>query len=107
MFYWLYVQGFKVMRVVREVFCPIRHYVKPKMIEYPWLWIGSIEHEDFITTVTDLVNARVYPGCIVDHEFLRQATGINTSYWRYLDAITLKEIEFPEEGITIADDSNE
>lgn len=99
MFYWGYVQGFTLYRIIQEFFCPVRKYTQIKNVKYPWLWVGAINGDNVIN-VTETVNNNVYPGCVVNNVFLEIATGIQASKWKYLDT-TLNEVEFPEEGITI------
>ena len=104
MFYWAYVQGFRLGRYLQDIFCPIRTYSQVSKVEYPWLWVGAVHDESNIINVTETINNSVKPGTVVNRLFLEKATGIQASSWKYLDT-TLNEIEFPEEGITIPDDS--
>jgi hypothetical protein len=104
MFYWVYVQGFKLGRTLQDIFCPIRKYTPVSKIDYPWLWIGAVHAEDNVVNVTEIINNTVKPGYTVDRVFLENVTGMRPITWKYLDT-TLNEIEFPEEGITIPDDS--
>jgi hypothetical protein len=103
MLYLAYTQIFKLSRYIQDVFCPMKKYKKFKNTNYPWLWIGAVCGENNIQSVTELINDEVYPGCHVDYKFLESATGLTPTSWLYLDS-TLNEIEFPKEGITIAED---
>jgi hypothetical protein len=40
---------------------------------------------------------------IVTPEFLSKLTGFKGGVWRYMNAKTLEELDFPSEGITIED----
>jgi len=68
----------------------------------PWLWIGAEVTPGNFLSVTDIVNEHVENGNTVDVEFLESVTNMqNIISWKYLDAETLKEQEFPLIGIVI------
>jgi hypothetical protein len=106
MLYWLYVEAFNLIRLVQNTCCPTKRHVTFKNVDYPWLWIGTTGTDGQDVTVTPIVNNSVFDGCVVNADFLASVTGVNTAEWRYLDATTLKELDFPKEGITIRDDSD-
>jgi hypothetical protein len=68
----------------------------------PWLWIGAEVTPGNFLSVTDIVNAHIEVGTTVDVEFLESVTNMkDVISWKYLDAQTLKEQEFPLIGIVI------
>ncbi len=83
---------------------PLRITVPPHRL--PWFWIGAEYPNKLTDSVTDMVNQFVTDGVRVDAAFLSEITGIRNATWKYMDAITLEEKEFPSEGIVINDTAN-
>lgn len=102
--YQIYTRLFYLKNLIRNLFCPKtpRQYIHVKRKKVPWLWIGAEIRPGKILSVTDIINNAVIPGTTVDVEFLEEATGFKDIIsWKYLDAQTLKEVEFPLVGIVI------
>jgi hypothetical protein len=66
---------------------------------YPWLWIGG---NSFYASQdrTSLLEPYLLPGNRITLALLNSLDN-TISDWHYLDPATFKEVEFPEEGITI------
>ncbi len=73
------------------------------MPKVPWFWIGA-EFADRSEPVANIVNTYVRSGIRVTPDFLRSVTGYDPLVWKYMDAVTLEEKEFPPEGILIEND---
>jgi hypothetical protein len=70
----------------------------------PWLWIGAL-YPNAETTIdcTYLVDLNVTYGMTVTTEWLENITGYTPLTWKYLDAKSLEEKEFPSSGFVIDD----
>jgi hypothetical protein len=102
MLYWVYLKLFYLKNAIRDVFCPIRSSENIRKQKVPWLWVGAEVSPGYFLSVTDVVNANVECGTIVDSDFLESITSLNDVIsWRFLNAETLKEEEFPLTGIVI------
>ncbi len=101
MLYWVYCQIFWCKRKL----CPETRKEKTEigMCKVPWFWIGA-EFADRTEPVTNIVNSMITPGIKVTPAFLRSVTTYDPLVWKYMDAVTLEEKEFPPEGILIEDD---
>ena len=67
--------------------------------EPPWLWVGASYFTDTIDMTSEL-EPYIVEGNKITLDLLGDKFPCY-SYWRYLDAETLEEVEFPSEGITI------
>jgi hypothetical protein len=100
---WIYRQFFYCKRQL----CP---HVKREMpsvpiSKLPWFWVGA-KLSDKIVCVTDLVNNHVKYGTTVTSKLLSEVTDIHeNATWKYIDAKTLEEKDFPPDGIVIEDDT--
>jgi len=101
---WIYRKLFYCKRKL----CP---HVKREMptvpsSKLPWFWIGVKTSEEVIC-VTDIINNNVKYGTRVTSKLLNELTDITdkNAVWKYVDAKTLEEKEFPPEGIVIDDDA--
>jgi len=67
-------------------------------VQTPWLWIGEGDQD-----MTEFVKPYILSGNTIRLELLEY---INPSIkkWKYLDPLTLNEVDFPAAGITIKDD---
>lgn len=102
--YQIYLRLFFFKNVIRDIFCPItqRQTIHTNRKKVPWLWIGAEIRPGNFLSVTDIINSAIEIGTTVDIEFLEEATGFKDIIsWKYLDAQTLKEEEFPLIGIVI------
>jgi hypothetical protein len=102
--YEIYLKLFFFKNIIRDIFCPItqRQTIHTNRKKVPWLWIGAEIRPGKFLSVTDIINSTVEVGTKVDIEFLEEATGFkDVISWKYLDAQTLKEQEFPLIGIVI------
>ena len=101
MLYWIYCQLFWCKRRL----CPETRKEKTEIniCNVPWFWIGA-QLEDRTEHVTYMVNKNVIPGLRVTPSFLTSVTGYTPLAWKYMDALTLEEKEFPPEGILIEND---
>jgi hypothetical protein len=100
---WLYRQLFCCKRRL----CPhsTRHISAVPINKLPWFWVG-VKRSDKTICVTDIVNKHVRFGVPVTRKLLSELTHIDDdSIWKYIDAKTLEEKEFPPEGIVIEDDT--
>jgi len=101
-FYPVYLQLFKVKNAIRDIFCPVRSQGDIEVKKVPWLWIGAEITPGNFLSVTDIINDNIETGTTVDVEFLEYVTNMkDVISWKYLDAQTLKEQEFPLTGIVI------
>ena len=67
----------------------------------PWFWIGA-EINNNTVAITELVNSSIKHSTIVTPDFLSEVSGYTQPItWRYIDALTLEEKEFPRSGIVI------
>jgi len=67
--------------------------------EAPWLWIGASAFWGDCD-MTDSLFPYVVQGNRITLELLHKLFPFHRS-WKYLDPVTLKELEFPKDGITI------
>jgi len=100
--YPIYLKVFYLKNLIRDLLCPMRIQKDIMVKKVPWLWIGAEVTPGNFLSVTDIVNEYVENGNTVDVEFLESVTNMqNIISWKYLDAETLKEQEFPLIGIVI------
>ena len=69
----------------------------------PWLFIGATLGDGNVVDYTCKINDAVEYGMTVTTELLEIITGETSVSWKYLDAKTLEEKEFPSEGFVIDD----
>lgn len=69
-------------------------------VNVPWLWIGAVYPNETIDATNQVDNV-VQSGDIVNADYLASVTGHNPINWKYLDAKTLEENDFPSNGIVI------
>jgi hypothetical protein len=97
---------YRILRLVHWVtskLCPPqRRYTEVPASKLPWFWVGTTLYNEEIT-VTDLVNRVVKYNDRITPQLLREITGYNTADWKYIDAVTLEEKDFPPSGIVIED----
>ena len=99
---WVYRQLFYCKRRL----CPTKH-VLPDVpaSKLPWFWVGA-KLLDETVCVTDIVNRQVKYGVPITSKLLSELTHIHEgATWKYVDAKTLEEKEFPPEGIVIENDA--
>ena len=102
MLYWIYLKLFYLKTAIWDVFCPVRSSENIRKQKVPWLWIGAEISPGYFLSVTDVVNANIEHGTVVDSDFLESITSLkNVLSWKFLNAETLKEEEFPLIGIVI------
>jgi len=100
--YPIYLGVFKLKNIIRDMFCPVRSRNTITAQKFPWLWIGAEVTPGNFISVTETVNSGVEIGTVVNVEFLESVTNLtDVISWKYLDAQTLKEQEFPLIGIVI------
>ena len=102
---WIYRQLFSL----KVKLCPKSRKIKSDIPAHnlPWVWVGA-NLDNNVETVTEVVNRYIQYGKPITPMFLKEVTGYDTNSWKYIDAITLEEKEFPLEGIVIKDvDSRE
>jgi len=68
-------------------------------VEAPWLWIGASSIFG-IVDMTSSLNQFLVRGNHITSEILSKCYPYHWN-WKYLDPVTLKEVDFPEDGITI------
>jgi len=70
----------------------------------PWMWIGAMYSEsERCVDCTYMVDPMVTYGMTVTPEWLENITGYTPLTWKYLDAKSLEEKEFPSSGLVIDD----
>ena len=74
----------------------------------PWMWIGAV-YADSKPSIdcTYMVDPMITYGMTVTTEWLENITGYTPLTWKYLDAKSLEEKEFPSEGFVIDDSESE
>lgn len=100
---WLYSRFFYCNRWL----CPRakRHMPDVPASKLPWFWVGA-KILDNTVCVTDVVNNHIKYGTIVTSKLLSEITHIDdNAIWKYIDAKTLEEKDFPPDGILIDDDT--
>ena len=100
---WVYRQLFFCKRRL----CPHTRQLTPEVpsSKLPWFWIGAKLFDDTIS-VTDIVNKHVRYDVPVTVKLLSELSHIYEGViWKYVDAKTLEEKEFPPEGIVIENDT--
>lgn len=60
--------------------------------------------ENDVEDVTELVNATVTWGDVVNKEWLDHILNTKPVMWKYLDTLTLEEKEIPSDGFVIEND---
>ena len=100
MLYWIYRQLFWL----KLQLCPQSRNIHSTIPVYnlPWVWVGA-QLDDTVESVTEVVNRYIQYGKPITPTFLKEVTGYDTNIWKYMDAMTLEEKEFPPEGIVIDD----
>jgi hypothetical protein len=71
--------------------------------DLPWLWLGYVRENGVVRELTNDVNRIIEYGTTVDPEWLEYIFNVKNVTWKYLDAKTLEEKEFPSEGFVIDD----
>ena len=70
----------------------------------PWFWIGATIDNETID-VTELVNKSAKKYVAITPEVISEIAGYEQSIeWKYIDAVTLEQKEFPSCGIVIEND---
>jgi hypothetical protein len=67
----------------------------------PWLWIGGVTNDGTTIDFTADVNEAVSYGVKITPEWLSDATGVKDVVWKYLNATTLEQSDFPSDGFVI------
>ena len=94
------------MRIIHwamQQVCPRQKATRPSVLvnKLPWFWIGA-EIDNESVSITDIVNNAIKYSNVVTPEFLSEISGYSQPVnWKYVDALTLEEKEFPPEGIVI------
>ncbi len=101
---WVYRQLYWCKRRIVKQFYPEQEYQRPsvRLDDLPWFWIG-VTYPDSDITVTSVVNQSLKYGVRVTPQYLSYVTGFHEGRWRYIDAKTLEEKDFPSEGFIIED----
>lgn len=102
----------------RQLFCCCRRIhttlFSPEEIEesvvpvskLPWMWIGAKYEDGNTVDYTTQINETLEYHMVVSTEWLQLVTGQKNVTWRYLDAKTLEERDFPSKGFVIDDSVN-
>jgi hypothetical protein len=102
----VYRYAYWIKREIVKRFCPTEipyEDVRPNPSSLPWFWIGMRYENDVTITVTDVVNHIIEYDMRVTPEVLYRITGCEGGTWKYIDAQTLEEKDFPSEGFIIED----
>jgi len=74
----------------------------------PWLWIGAVfPNSETSIDCTHMIDPTITYGMTVTTDWLENVTGYTPVTWKYLDAKSLEEKEFPSSGIVIDDTESE
>jgi hypothetical protein len=74
------------------------------MKSLPWLWIGAVYPLETVDATNTIID-KILPGMRITPEYLSEVSGFYPNSWKYLDAETLEEKEFPSDGFVIEDDT--
>jgi len=86
-----------------ELFCPTqRQHSEVSVHKLPWFWVGT-EIDNTQIDITEKINNSVKYSKVVTPEFLSEISGYKACRWKYIDAITLEQKDFPPSGIVIQD----
>jgi hypothetical protein len=96
---------FRILKVIHWLgskICPTeRKHSEVPIRNLPWFWIGA-DINNTQVGITDLVNKAVKNNSVVTTDFLSEVSGYHQPVtWKYIDAITLEQKEFPPSGIVI------
>ena len=99
---------YRVLRVVHWILKKVYPNIdqKPAVSAYnmPWFWIGATINNETVD-VTELVNQSAKKYVTITPEVISEIAGYEQSIeWKYIDALTLEEKEFPSGGIVIEND---
>ena len=75
------------------------HSILTTTVDAPWLWVGA-KYFGGVVDMTNSLKPYLVSGNILTPNLLTQIFPAHRN-WVYLDPVTLKEVEFPAEGITI------
>lgn len=78
---------------------PLVYGILLSQAEAPWLWIGASAFWGDCDMTSSLL-PYIVEGNRITLELLHKIFPFHRS-WKYLDPVTLKEVEFPKDGITI------
>lgn len=97
------IQLLKTLHWVVEIFCPTqRHANEVSVHKLPWFWVGA-EIDSQTIDITEKINSSIKYSTVVTPEFLSEISGYKACKWKYIDAITLEQKDFPLSGIVIND----
>jgi hypothetical protein len=98
MFFWLYQQ-------IQKICCPRIKRDENTIVssKLPWVWIGFTFADGTVADMTYEINSAIqYDIKVVNTEFLRSVVPVHPSLtWKYIDAETLEEKDFPSNGLLI------
>jgi hypothetical protein len=101
---WIYRQVFWCCRRIDNfLFSQVKKETNVSPSAVPWLFIGATLGDGKVVDYTCKINDAVEYGMTVTTEWLEIITGETSVSWKYLDAKTLEEKEFPSEGFVIDD----
>ena len=90
--------------VIRTVYPKIDQKPPISTHSLPWFWIGATINNEAVD-VTELVNQSAKKYVTITPEVISEIAGYEESIeWKYIDALTLEEKEFPSRGIVIEND---
>ena len=97
--YEAYIYTFWCFRFIHRRACGQEptHHIKIQTL--PWLWLGAVFPGKTYDIDIDIIS-----GTLVTPEYLEFVTGYKPTVWKYLDAKTLEEKDFPSEGFLIKDE---
>jgi len=99
----IFIQLLKTFHWIVEIFCPTQRRVyKVSVHKLPWFWVGT-EIDSKTIDITEKINSSVIYSRVVTPEFLSEISGYKACKWKYIDAITLEQKDFPLSGIVIND----
>jgi hypothetical protein len=101
---WLYRHVFGCCRRIDKfLFAPDKKDELVSISTLPWLWVGAKHEDGMVVDHTVDVNNSVEYGLKITPEWLSELTGSNNVVWKYLDAKTLEQVDFPSDGFVIDD----
>ena len=101
---WVYRQVFWCCRRIDNfLFSQVKNQTTVSPSSVPWLFIVATLDNGNVVDYTCHINNLIEYGMTVTTEWLDIVTGETSVTWKYLDATTLEEKEFPSEGFVIDD----
>ena len=97
----IFIELLKIFHWTVQLLCPSqRHISEVRVNKLPWFWVGC-EMDNEIIDITEKLNISIKYSNVITPEFLSELSGYKACRWKYIDAITLEQKDFPLSGIVI------